>query len=160
MVETGNSWPQNLAQGLARSRLMVAVLSRDYFQSPWCRLELALMRSREKNSGLRTVAKPHGLIIPVVIDDGDTFPEEIRQIQSQPLHEFANPFIRMDSPKQEQLAELLRTTICGTIQHALKNVPEFDSAWEVSADQSFGDTFRIQSAAQTNVPAPALPVIT
>ncbi len=110
----------------ARAGLMVAVLSRDYFQSDWCRLELAIMHQREKAASFRTVSNPFGLILPVVIDDGDTFPDEVRAMQSLAFHEFANPYIRLDSPKQEALTELLRTGMCPTIERALERVPSFN----------------------------------
>src|ERR1700685_3166730 len=51
-IEAGASWPAELALKHARSKLLVPVLSRDYFQSDWCRLELALMYAREKMAGL------------------------------------------------------------------------------------------------------------
>src|SRR5258708_1301966 len=38
-IEDGAAWPNHLARSLSRSRIMVPVLSRDYFQSDWCRLE-------------------------------------------------------------------------------------------------------------------------
>jgi hypothetical protein len=53
-IETGASWPNHIALNHARSKILVAVLSRDYFQSDWCRLELALMRHREKAAGFLT----------------------------------------------------------------------------------------------------------
>src|SRR5437764_620107 len=89
-IETGVDWPHELALNLSRSRLMLAILSRDYFQSDWCRLELALMRKREELTNCRTPHNSHGLVIPVVIDDGDSFPQEIRAMQVESLHEFAN----------------------------------------------------------------------
>src|SRR4029077_12623620 len=123
----------SLAQKLSRSKLMVPIFSRDYFQSRWCRLELALMHHRESKSKLRTAKSPFGLIIPVVIDDGDQFPFAVKAMQRTEFHEFANPFIRIDSPKQEALAELLRTKICPAIETALKRVPKHNSAWEKTA---------------------------
>ena len=47
-IEAGTAWPPRLAQALARSRLMVPILCRDYFRSDWCQLELALMYHREQ----------------------------------------------------------------------------------------------------------------
>jgi hypothetical protein len=90
-IEDGASWPNHLAMSLSRSRIMVPVLSRDYFHSDWCRLELALMHHREKTRNLRTAANPWGLIIPVIIDDGNCFPPEIQAMQAEQLHRFANP---------------------------------------------------------------------
>lgn len=156
-IETGVSWPLGLAKNLSRSRLMVAVLSRDYFQSDWCRLEIALMHDREQRNGFRTPANPSGLIIPVIIDDGTSFPIEVQEMQGEPLHEFANPFIRMDSPKQEALAEILRERLVPMIEKALVNVPNFDPAWEQIAHQQFANTFQMKAQTQTTLPSLILP---
>ena len=138
---------------------MVAVLSRDYFQSDWCRLELALMYNREKITHFRTADNPFGLIIPLIIDDGDCFPPEVLAMQGQPMHDFANPFIRIDSPKQEALAEVLRTRVCPPIESALQRVPEFNSEWEQVAHAQFQQMFRVRVAQQTTVPSLTLPVL-
>jgi TIR domain-containing protein len=153
LIETGASWPLHLARNLSRSKLMVAVLSRDYFQSDWCRLEIALMHRREQMSGFRTHANPFGLIIPVVIDDGDCFPPEVQAMQAEPLHQYANPFIRIDSPKQEELAEVVKTKLCPMIEKALLNVPTFDPTWEEIDHKHFENMFQIQVKTQTTVPS-------
>jgi hypothetical protein len=132
---------------------MVAVLSRDYFQSEWCRLELALMHHREKSADLRNGRNSGGLIIPLVIDDGDHFPPEIQAMQSEPLHRFANPFIRTDSPKQEELAEVLKDRVCPAIERALANVPTFDPAWEQLAHAQFKNQFHVSLQQQTSLPS-------
>jgi hypothetical protein len=80
-IETGSSWPDRLAGALARSRLFIPVLSRDYFRSDWCRLELGLMFERERLCDLRNLANPGGIILPVIIDDGDTFPSQVQAIK-------------------------------------------------------------------------------
>jgi len=117
------------------------------------------MLAREKKYDFRTTKKPSGLIIPAVIDDGTSFPQEVRAIQAQSLHEFANPFMKMDSPRQEELAETLRTTVCRAVEHTLPTVPQFDPDWEEAADISFGDAFRIQTSPQTAVPTPKIAAI-
>lgn len=76
-IETGNSWPTDLATALARSRLLVPLLSRAYFESDWCRLELELMLRREQQCGLRCDSNRAVLILPFVYDDGDCFPLEV-----------------------------------------------------------------------------------
>lgn len=151
-IETGASWPNHLAQHLARSKMLIAVLSRDYFQSDWCRLELSLMHHRERLAQFRTATNPSGLIIPVAIDDGETFPEEVRAMQCEAIHQFANPFIRVDSPKQEALAEFLRERLCPAIESALRRVPAFDPSWEELAHQQFEHMFRVRVRAQTSLP--------
>jgi hypothetical protein len=151
-IETGASWPQSLAQNLSRSRLMVAVLSRPYFESRWCRIELALMHHREKANKFRTSKNPAGLIIPLIIDDGDHFPTKVTEMQGEKIHEFANPFIRIDSPKQEALAEVLRTKVCPAIEKALRKVPEYNPSWEKIAHKKFENMFRIEARTQKAVP--------
>lgn len=156
-IETGSSWPNHLALNLARSKLMVAILSRDYFLSDWCRLELSLMHHREKLAKFRTSENPYGLIIPVVIDDGNCFPVEIQEMQGQSLHKFANPFIRIDSPTQEAFAEVLKDKVCPVIEQAMTRVPDYDPAWELIAHAQFRNMFQIIMQTQTTVPSLRLP---
>lgn len=157
-IDDGASWPNHLAMSLSRSRIMVAVLSRDYFYSDWCRLELALMHHREKAGNLRTAENPWGLIIPVVIDDGNCFPPEVQAMQGEPLHAFANPFMRPDSPKQEAMAEVLRTKLCASVERALLVAPAFDPEWEKIAHKQFEGVFRIHMQSQETVPSLVLPI--
>ena len=151
-IEAGTAWPSRLAQALARSRLMVPILCRDYFRSEWCRMELAVMHHREQIADLRSAINPWGLIIPVIIDDGDCFPSVIRQMQSEKIHEYANPFMRDGSPKQEAFAERLRTRICPAIHAALAHVPPFDPGWELIAYGQLIDLFHVHDQTQTTVP--------
>jgi len=115
------------------------------------------MRNREKTHSFRTPKNPFGLIIPLVIDDGESFPPEIRAIQGEQLHDYANPFIRLDSPKQEALAEILRKNVCPTIENALSRVPNFSSAWETIAHKQFEHMYKIRAKAQKVVPSLRLP---
>jgi hypothetical protein len=156
-IETGADWPHYLARHLSRSKIMFAILSRDYFQSNWCRLELALMHKREELTNFRTSSNPAGLIVPVVIDDGTSFPAEVRKMQSEPLNPFANPFMRIESPKQEELAEVLKQRVCPTVERALNRAPAFDPGWEQLAHKQFEHMFRIQTPIQSSVPALVLP---
>lgn len=157
-IEDGASWPNHLAMSLSRSRIMVAVLSRDYFQSDWCRLELALMLHREKAGALRNATNPWGLIIPVVIDDGNCFPPEVQAMQGESLHEFANPFMLPTSPKQEEMADILRKKLCSSIEKALAATPPFDPTWEQVAHKQFEGLFKIQMQSQKTVPSLVLPI--
>ncbi len=54
---TGESWSARLATALAHSRLLIPVLSRDYFQSNWCWLEFEMMSCSEQEHGFRTANK-------------------------------------------------------------------------------------------------------
>jgi hypothetical protein len=115
------------------------------------------MHKREELASFRTLANPCGLIIPIVIDDGDCFPAEVRRMQWHPFHTFANPFIRTDSPKQEALAEVLRERICPMVERALNKAPDFDPAWEQIAHKQFEHMFCIKTPIQRSVPPFVLP---
>jgi hypothetical protein len=153
-IETGMSWPDYLARAHARSRLLIPLLSRDYFSSPWCRLELALMHHREQQLGLRSPANPAVLILPFIIDDGDQFPQEVQAMQGERIHKYANPWIRPDSAVFQEFAQYLQTW-CPRAETARNSVPGYDSAWESFAHAQFNQTFRIQVQTQTTSRKPS-----
>lgn len=151
-IETGMCWPDSLARALARSRLLIPLLSRDYFNSEWCRLELALMLEREQQCQFRCSANQSVLIIPFVYDDGECFPVEVRSMQPKEIHEYANPYVRPDSPKYVDFTEVLRKE-CPRLVAALRTAPPFNPDWEQIAYEQFRDRFRIQAATQATLPS-------
>lgn len=154
-IETGSSWPLRLATAHARSQIMIPILCRDYFNSDWCRLELALMYEREQKLNYRSIKNPEALILPFIIDDGDCFPIEIQAIQSESIHKFANPFMRKGTPSHANFAERLRTC-CGRIENAIQSAPPFDPAWENENYDHFKEMFRIKLPAHKIVPSLSL----
>jgi TIR domain len=150
-IETGASWPAYLARALAHSKLLVPVLSRDYFNSDWCRLELALMHHREQQVGYRTPTNANVLILPFIIDDGFCFPPEVQAMQGNRIHDYANPWMRIDSPMQEKFAEHLRLFV-PRIESAISTVPGFDTAWEGIVHNQFAAMFRIHVSTQKTLP--------
>jgi len=155
-IEAGVSWPGRLAEALARSRILIPLLCRDYFRSDWCRLELALMREREKRHNFRCEVNREVLIIPFVYDDGDCFPAEVKEMQAKGIHEYANPFILPDTPKHANFTEFLRLECCERLVDALGKVPKFDPEWQRMTNSEFRQRFSIQSATQTTLPALSL----
>ncbi len=116
------------------------------------------MHEREKVSGKRCADNPYGLIIPVVIDDGDCFPPEVQAMQPSKFHDFANPFMRPDSPRQEQMADKIREDICDAVEAAINQAPSFDAAWETIAHKQFEGVFHIQTPSQSTLPSLRLPI--
>lgn len=150
-IETGVSWPEDLARAHARSKLMIPILSRDFFNSVWCRLELALMCHREEITGWRTRARPDVLILPMVIDDGNCFPPQVQKMQAEKIHDFANPCMCRDGPSQEAFAARLKNW-CPRIEQALKTVPNFDPNWETLNHDQFTAMFQIEVAKLKTLP--------
>ena len=154
-IETGASWPARIARAHARSRILIPILSRDYFNSEWCRLELALMHHREKLIGYRTPSQADVLILPVVIDDGDCFPPEVQDMQAEGIHRFAQPFMSPEGALQEAFAAHLKEW-CPRIEEALQTIPPFDPEWERLAQAEFAKMFEIKTQTQKTVPGLSL----
>lgn len=158
-IETGGNWPDKLLYAHASSRMMIPILSRAYFSSNWCRLELALMLERERLYGYGMAKNKNSLIVPFVIDDGDSFPPEIQAIQSVKIHKFANPFIRPGSSRHFDFAEELKGT-CPRIASIIQAAPPYDPSLEKRSFLTFEKEFKIASQTHKKVPGLILPKIT
>ncbi len=87
-ISTGDAWPQQLKNALAHSRCLVAVWCPSYFGSSWCLAELTVMMYREQQLGYRTISNPSGLVIPIIVHDGEHFPDYARSIQCSDFSRF------------------------------------------------------------------------
>jgi MinD-like ATPase involved in chromosome partitioning or flagellar assembly len=65
-LAVGAAWTNRLQETLARSRLLLAVLTPRYFRSPWTEMELQTFVAREERAKL----DPGTLIVPIHLDDG------------------------------------------------------------------------------------------
>ncbi|MBS1914404.1 MAG: toll/interleukin-1 receptor domain-containing protein [Bacteroidetes bacterium] len=149
-AEGGVDWPEHLAASLARSKVMLAVLSKDYFRSDWCKLELELMlRRQELMKGAGGQGDAIRLVIPVVIHDGDSFPEEVRRIQQIKFHDHADPNMRRPSKEYRDFCAQVRNVVCPAIEEALTGAPHFDPAWVEMARVKFDSRFRCGDGSQS-----------
>ena len=80
-ISPGDAWPERLKNALAYSRCLIAFLTPSYFRSKWCLIELNLMLHRTNKLGLGTLDNPCGLVFPVIVSDGEHFPENITRVQ-------------------------------------------------------------------------------
>jgi TIR domain len=90
-IQPGALWDPNLHRRVARSKLMLPLLTAKYFHSEWCRRELALMFEREQSLGLEARDDNYGFLIPVRLGDGLTFPDLIGRVQYLDFEQFADP---------------------------------------------------------------------
>jgi hypothetical protein len=148
-VEVGHAWPQRLADGLSSSKLMVCLLSREYFSSKWCAEELGHMLAR-REATIKD-GKPLPLIIAVVIHDGDTFPAEIADIQRYPIQDYANPWLRAGGRHSEKLSNEIKR-LCESIRKACQVAPPHDPEWGKLATVKFIRLFTERSR-QANLPS-------
>ena len=150
-VDAGCTWPSHLGDALARSRIIVPLWSRLYFNSPWCLAELAHMCAREELCGLRTKARPEGLIVPALIHDGEALPSFARGIQAALLQDCANVRMTRRSPSAEKLELLIKRWV-PSIAQAIHHAPPFDSAWRDLAIDKFVELFQTTEPRQLQPP--------
>jgi len=125
-TEQGSWWDIDLGVNLSRSKIVVPLFSRKYFQSDWCMTEFRLMRQRERECGFRTSRDRRKLIMPATIHDGDDFPSEAIRITGPKLP--ANIRMAPDSPKFEELENQIQTWV-PNVARAVIEAPEFRETW-------------------------------
>jgi hypothetical protein len=83
-IQDGEYWKSKLASTLIRSRILVSVLTPNYFDSNWCMSEWASFAKREElyRDNLN-LSREQGLIFTVTYSDGKHFPEFAKEVQSQ-----------------------------------------------------------------------------
>ncbi|MFC6093700.1 TIR domain-containing protein [Saccharothrix lopnurensis] len=96
-------WPASLRHALWHSKIMIQLLSPQYFASKWCLAEWYSMLERERMLGLASPEKPQGLIYPILFSDSDNFPPEGKTRAWWSFKDFAYP-----DPAYQQTHEFVR----------------------------------------------------
>jgi hypothetical protein len=151
-IETGDSWPQRLGNSLGRTRVLVALFSRQYFTSPWCKQELQHVLSRERACGFRTAQNTAGLIVPAYIHDGVDFPRQVQHIQAAQLQKYTNVRLSKGSLTEERLSEEIERWV-PSIAHAIRSAPDWDPRWTEQAVEAFLEQFDAIAPVQTSLPS-------
>lgn len=96
-------WPSSLRRALRRSKIMIQLLTPQYFESPWCMAEWQSMLAREKMLGLASPERPQGLVVPILFADSDNFPLEGKVRSWRDFKDYAYP-----DPVYQQTHEYVR----------------------------------------------------
>ena len=131
-IESGTSWPLSLGAALGSSRVLVALWSGNYLSSAWCVEELSHMLAREREHALRTARRPHGIVIPAFIHDGDKFPADLRHIQHFEVQKYFNVRMARNSPRAEELDATLAVH-APAIAACIKHAPAWRNIWQTRA---------------------------
>jgi hypothetical protein len=152
-IESGTSWPLSLGTALGTSRVLIPLWSGNYRASAWCMHEFSHMLAREKQSKLRTVDHPHGVVVPAFIHDGpETFPSELSYIQHFDIHNSFNPRMARNSPRAEELDAILAAQ-APSISACINAAPPWRRAWSKQAAKDFFTQFyQNVEAVQRTVP--------
>lgn len=122
------NYVNHLAGALAKSKVMIALLSRAYFRSDWCVHELDLMIGRE------------GIVFPIVVHDGDYIPDDVAQLQSADFAKYAFPALRGDGPLYAEFWKSLKP-VAQQIALAIDTAPAFEMQWENNFQERFKDVY-------------------
>jgi hypothetical protein len=116
----GANFVNHLASSLAKSKVMVALLSKDYFSSDWCVHELDLMMQR---------AGGNDLIIPIVVHDGHAIPDAVGLLQYVDFKNYAIPALCDAGPLHAKFWSAV-VDLAPRIGSAVEAAPAFDPKWE------------------------------
>ena len=137
-IQTGAYWDNVLKRKLARSTVMVCLFSAAYFQSKWCRREMALMLEREKQCGLEGHGDNYGLVIPVRLGDGDTFPELASRVQYQDFEKFADPDMPQGTARASEFNSSIQA-LAKTVAKTLMQAQPCCESWQDFTGNGFVD---------------------
>lgn len=140
-IETGQIWPNELANALAKSAVIVPLLCATYFTSDWCAAEYEIMEKREDSTGVSP------LIVPATVHDGDAFRSSVKARQ----HCNLNEFVRLRMAKGSVLEEKLETAIkdwIPDVAKAVRNAPTNNAKWKSNTGRTFNRVFRQQLRAR------------
>jgi hypothetical protein len=129
----GVVWPHDLQIALRHSKIMLQLLTPNYFTSKWCMAELASMRERERLLGLAGAEISQGLIYPILYSDSDNFPIEERTRSWVDFKEFAHP-----DPVYQQTADFVHfhrrvNELASDLVQLVQQVPEWQPDWPLIA---------------------------
>ncbi len=134
-IEIGADWPKRLGRNLGGAKILIPILSKDYFASDWCIHELDLMHGRfMRHPECR-------IIIPLIRHDGEMIPNEIRRIQSYDIKKFGNPDIQRKTPRYEQFSDVIGE-IAPLIADAIQQAPTYDRSWQTECTCRFESLYR------------------
>ncbi len=151
-IEAGTAWPASLGRALGCSRTLIMLWSGNYLESEWCALELTHMLSREQKAKLRTVERPHGLVIPVVIHGADRYPKKLGYIQYFDIHHCFKVTMARNSILAGELEDALAERAPG-IAACIRSAPPWRAAWsDAAATKLLKQYHKQKRAAQKTVP--------
>lgn len=153
-METGISWPFDLAYALSHSKVLVPLWSKGYFHSAWCKAELAHMLAREEKCHLRTPIMPGGLIIPAIIYDceGEDRPHCISHITSLGIQDCTNVRMAPGSATEEELSLKIRNWV-PSVANAIRSAPPYNPEWVKLTADKFLKLFEFPEPQQIQLPS-------
>lgn len=141
-IEVGADWVDGLGENLAKSKVLVALLSRSYFGSDWCvhELDLIFERARQLKGSFLPEAR---LIIPVVVHDGEQIPNEIARLQKADISKYWVAELNTKAPDYPEFSNAIKRLSPAVAEavEAVETGPAFDDSWIACCKKRFGEVY-------------------
>lgn len=128
-IPIGAKWPKNLINALATSKCIVPVFCGVYFNSEWCSREFGVFYNREKECRVLSNRESQGLILPVLVRDGDHLPNVASEIQNLPMSDYYTRCSTLEESISFTEFEKLIQKLSNDIYESLKKAPKWDKCW-------------------------------
>jgi hypothetical protein len=142
-LQFGRDYVEQLGKALAQSRILVAVLSRDYFGSQWCQHELDLMLGRASGQP--------GLVFAVVAHDCERLPQPINRAQTVDLKVFRIAGMNQHAPKYTEFSEAIGR-FTPDLREVIRDAPAYDPQWEQDCVNRLMQVYEAEQRGDTVAP--------
>lgn len=124
-IPPGAVWAETLKEAVLSSVCLLPILTAEYFQSPWCLMELTTFLARAKETQPPSV-------VPILFSNGKHFAPEALQLQLVDMKAFS--WCRSRLSTKAFLAVVRDLAI--SIDQKLKAKPAFDPSWRIHESES------------------------
>jgi hypothetical protein len=141
-ITVGADWVNQLAMSLAHSKVMIAVFSGDYFGSDWCLHELDLMLGRSLTH-MGSSPNGLGLVIPIVVHDGDRIPTQVCRIQPVDLKKYRVACLNETTPLYQDFSIAIGN-LAPVVKAAIDLAPSHQDNWFTECSSRFNQVYQAQ----------------
>lgn len=129
-IRVGDSWKLNLYKSLALSRCLLSFWHPEYFKSEWCIKEFMIMKHRERIEKYRTMSNPNGLILGILVGDGEYLPKFANQIQYLDCRDYYYSGLAFKETRLfVEFEEKIKKQWAPQIGQAIKKAPEWKKTY-------------------------------
>jgi len=126
-VSEGDLWEEKILDGLKSAICMVSILSKPYFQSPWCLAEWQTFWKRSEVVDL----KLSSLIFPIRWHDGDDYPDFAKAIKPIDFREYAVTAAAFEFTQQFLDYEVMLKRFAEIVSERVQKAPAYSDQWPV-----------------------------
>ncbi|HTF04415.1 MAG TPA: toll/interleukin-1 receptor domain-containing protein [Bacteroidia bacterium] len=119
-IETGTIWPNELRDGIKKSKCLLCIWTPQYFRSKWCLSEWQSFEKREQ------LAQGSKLILPLKFHDGEHYPEQAQLRQILDVSNYTNTNSAFwETAKAIELEDKIKD-LCKDLARAINSAPAYD----------------------------------